>query len=386
LASRVVDACGKSSSEPRLRAEQDDLQPFLKLHVEVAEERGCDGGRSTVRKLIGVAFPGTEPTRHATIADVLLGAGTEEPPTSWTSMEMGGARRQGPNGSFASILPIGEPGLCRFVYFDGRHERTDVSSEEVAKVLRTFYGDAYELLEVRHASRFSDASRQVEKYRTGRVFLAGDAAHIHWPAGGQGLNLGVQDAFNLGWKMAAVVAGRVPETLLDTYHTERHPVGASVLENTRAQNCLRTPDLEHTALRKIVTGLLDTPEANRAIAARIAGLDIDYGCKGHRGARLPDFRIGTGWASELFHSGHGVLLATDEKHLASAKPWTDRVAAVLVDELPWPDVEAVLVRPDGYVCWTAPGEAVTTPLQAWFGSAITARCALTVPEGLPPGA
>jgi 2-polyprenyl-6-methoxyphenol hydroxylase-like FAD-dependent oxidoreductase len=328
---------------------------------------GCDGGRSTVRKLLGVAFPGTQATQYTTITDVILGAGTEEPPTGWTSM--GKTRRRKPDGSFASVIPIGEPGLYRFVYFDWRRERTEATGEEVAAALRTFYGDEYELLEVRHATRFSDASRQAEKYRVGRVFLAGDAAHIHPPAGGQGLNLGMQDAFNLGWKLAAAVSGRMPETLLDTYHAERHPVGARVLGNTRAQSALRASGLEHAALREILTGLLDIPEANHAIAAMITGLDIDYGGPDHTGTRLPDFRIGTGWASELFHSGHGVMLATDEKHLAPAKPWADRVAAVLADGLPWPDVEAVLVRPDGYVCWTAPGEAVTTPLRAWFGDA-----------------
>lgn len=326
---------------------------------------GCDSGRSTVRKLLGVAFPGTTATQYTTIADVVLGAGTQEPPTGWTPM--GSTRRRRPDGSFASVVPIGEPGLYRFVYFDGRRERTEATPEEVATALRTFYGDEYELLAVRHVSRFSDASRQAEKYRVGRAFLAGDAAHIHPPTGGQGLNLGVQDAFNLGWKLAAVAEGRLPETLLDTYHAERHPVGARVLDNTRAQGVLRTPDVEHTALREILTGLLDIPAANRAIAAMISGIDIDYGGPGHAGTRLPDFPTGTGRASELFHSGHGVLLATDEKHLTPAKPWADHVASVLVDELPWPDVEAALVRPDGYLCWTAPGETVTTPLRLWFG-------------------
>jgi hypothetical protein len=202
------------------------------------------------------------------------------------------------------------------------------------------------------------------------VFLAGDAAHIHPPIGGQGLNLGVQDAFNLGWKLAAVVAGRMPETLLDTHHAERHPVGAGVLGTVRAQSALRTPGAGHRALREIVTTLLDIPESNRAIAAMIAGLDIDYGGAGRTGTRLPDFRIGNRWASELFHSGIGALFTTDEKHLAPAAPWADRVAAVHVDRLPWPDVEAVLVRPDGYVCWTTGPEPMTTPLKTWFGAEI----------------
>jgi 2-polyprenyl-6-methoxyphenol hydroxylase-like FAD-dependent oxidoreductase len=328
---------------------------------------GCDGGRSTVRNALGVAFPGTDPTQYATIADIVLSAGTIEPPTSWTSMEAGGARKHGPNGSFASIIPIGEPGLYRFVYFDWRHDRDEVTTEEVASVLRSFYNDDYKLHEVRFASRFSDASRQVDQYRVERVFLAGDAAHVHMPAGGQGLNLGVQDAFNLGWKLAAVAAGRMPETLLDTYHTERHPVGAAVLLNTRAQSVLRVSDIEHTSLRQIFERLLAIPDVDRVIASMIAGFDIDYGGLGRTGTRLPDFRIDTRWASELFHTGQGVLLATDDEHLGLARPWADRVVARHVDELPWSDVEAVLVRPDGYLCWTAPSTPVTTALQAWFG-------------------
>jgi 2-polyprenyl-6-methoxyphenol hydroxylase-like FAD-dependent oxidoreductase len=326
---------------------------------------GCDGARSTVRTLLGVAFSGTPATRYTTITDVVLADGTAELPTTWTSM--GRTRRRKPDGSFASIVPIGTPGLYRFVYFDGRRERTQVTDEEVGAALNTFYGNEYALAQVRHASRFSDASRQAQHYRVGRVFLAGDAAHIHPPAGGQGLNLGVQDAVNLGWKLAAVLAGRVPETVLDTYHTERHPVGAAVLDNTRAQGALQAHDTEHRALRDIMARLLELPDANLTIAAMVTGLGIDYGGPGHVGTRLPDFRIGDRWASEWFHSGHGVLLSTDETHLKTAQPWNGSVTAALVEATPWRDVTAVLVRPDGYVCWTAPGDPVTTPLRTWFG-------------------
>jgi 2-polyprenyl-6-methoxyphenol hydroxylase-like FAD-dependent oxidoreductase len=368
LEERLVELGGELRRGWELTGLEQDAEGVTVRGPETLRARylvGCDSGRSTVRKLLAVAFPGTSATQYTTIADIVLAAGTEEPPTTWTTM--GDTRRQRPDGSFASIIPIGEPGLCRFVYFDGRHERTEATPAEVTTALRNFYGDEYVLLQFRHASRFSDASRQATRYRTGRAFLAGDAAHIHPPTGGQGLNLGVQDAFNLGWKLAAVLTGRMPETLLDTYHTERHPVGARVLDNTRAQGVLRTPDVEHKALHEILTGLLDIPQANRAVAAMITGIGIDYGGPGHAGTRLPDFRISTGWASELFHSGHGVLLAANEKHLAAAKPWADHVTATLVEELPWPDVEAALVRPDGYVCWTAPGETIKTPLRTWFG-------------------
>jgi 2-polyprenyl-6-methoxyphenol hydroxylase-like FAD-dependent oxidoreductase len=326
---------------------------------------GCDGGRSTVRKLLGVGFPGTAATRWNTVADVVLGPGTAQPPV--TLARFGEGRRRRPDGTFASIVPIGEPGLYRFVYFDHGDERTEVTSDEVGERFRLFFGEEYELLDVRYASRFGDAARQAERYRVGRVFLAGDAAHIHSPAGGQGLNTGVQDAFNLGWKLAAVLAGRMPGDLLDTYETERRPVGARVLANTSAQSALQARDPAHAALRDVVAGLLTLPDGNRAIAAMISGLDVDYGGPGPVGTRLPDLPIGAGWASELFRDGRGVLLTTHEEHVVAAAPWGDRVTAAVVGSLPWADVEAVLVRPDGYLCWTAPGGAVDEPLRQWFG-------------------
>ncbi|GAB2850628.1 FAD-dependent monooxygenase [Actinoallomurus bryophytorum] len=326
---------------------------------------GCDGGRSTVRKLLGVAFPGTDATRWNTVADVILGAGTARPPAGWSSM--GQARRRRPDGTFASVVPIGEPGLYRFVYSGG--DADEPTTAEVTDRFHLFYGDEYELVDIPYASRFGNAARQAEKYRVGRVFLAGDAAHVHLPIGGQGLNTGVQDAFNLGWKLAAVLTGQVPDGLLDTYETERHPVGASVLANVRAQSAVQGPDPGNTALHDILTTLLALPDANRVTAGMISGLGVDYGGPGHVGTRLPDFRTGTGWASELFHTGHGVLLATREDHLAPALPYHGRIVSALVDALPWDDVEAVLVRPDGYVCAAAPGEDVKGPLRAWFGAA-----------------
>jgi 2-polyprenyl-6-methoxyphenol hydroxylase-like FAD-dependent oxidoreductase len=190
----------------------------------------CDGGRSSVRKLIGLAFPGTESTEFFTTADIRLGPGTKELPElteqqrEWRSMRR--LRRNEPDGSTANLLPYRESGLYRVLYSDHRMTRVNVTREQLDDALHRFYGDAYELREVLYAGRFGDASRQIENYRAGRVFLAGDAAHIHFPAGGQGLNLGVQDAFNLGWKLAAVIAGTMPETLLDSYNAERHPESA----------------------------------------------------------------------------------------------------------------------------------------------------------------
>jgi 2-polyprenyl-6-methoxyphenol hydroxylase-like FAD-dependent oxidoreductase len=328
---------------------------------------GADGGHSTVRSALGVGFPGTEPTQYATIADVVLSAGTLAPPTDWGSMEAGGARKQRPDGSFASIVPIGEPGLYRFVYFDRRHDREEVTRNEVADVVASFYGNEYTLRDVRFASRFSDASRQVDQYRVGRAFLAGDAAHVHMPAAGQGLNLGIQDAFNLGWKLAAVVAGRMSPNFLDSYHSERHPVGAAVLLNTRAQNVLRAPDIEHRALRQIFEGLLSRSAVNDVIASMIAGFDIHYGGTGYVGKRLLDFQLTSGWASDLFHTGRGILMSTRAEFVGQAGQWADRVATAKVDDLPLPGVEAALVRPDGYICWTAPGNDLTSSLREWFG-------------------
>ncbi len=319
---------------------------------------GCDGGRSTVRKLLGVGFPGTEASRWNTVADVVLNPGTAALPTGWTSM--GEARRRRPDGTFASIVPLGEPGRYRFVHAGADSEVTDK--------FRLFYGDEYQLTEIRYASSFSNAARQAEKYRVGRVFLAGDAAHVHLPIGGQGLNTGVQDAFNLGWKLAAVLGGQVPARLLDTYQAERHAVGARVLDNVRAQSAVQGSDPGSRALREILGSLLAVPDANLVAAGMISGLDIDYGGPGRIGVRLPDFRIGAGWASELFRAGWGVLLATDAKYLAATRCYRSRIVSAMVGALPWDGVEAVLVRPDGYVCWTGPGDDVDEPLRMWFGA------------------
>jgi 2-polyprenyl-6-methoxyphenol hydroxylase-like FAD-dependent oxidoreductase len=335
----------------------------------------CDGGHSTVRKLLGVAFPGTESTEYFTMADVRLGPGAKDLPHMSAEQRelrevssMRRLRRTEPDGSTANLMPYREIGLFRMIYNDQRKTRDDVTREQLVDALRRFYGDDYELHEVLYSGRFGDASRQVEDYRAGRAFFAGDAAHIHLPAGGQGLNLGVQDAFNLGWKLAAVAAGTMPETLLDSYNAERHPVGARVLENTRAQNALRIHDPDHQALGKVIAWMLQIPEANRAVAGMVSGLDINYGGDGLVGTRLRDFKIGSSWASTVFHTGHGVLFARDEKYLAEAQPWSSRVVGLLVGDLPLPGCQAVLVRPDGYICGTVPGPELSASLAKWFGT------------------
>jgi hypothetical protein len=201
------------------------------------------------------------------------------------------------------------------------------------------------------------------------VLLAGDAAHIHLPAGGQGLNLGVQDAMNLGWKLAAVAAGQMSEDLLDTYHAERHPVGAQVIENTRAQSVLQEGGVEAAAMRAVFSRMLELPETNAHLAGLISGIGLRYEFDGadHEllGLRLPDLDLPDVTVSELFHNGQGVLLSTAPAYLAEAQPWADRGRGVQVEDLP---AEALLVRPDRYICWVAPGQPVTEPLTTWFGA------------------
>ena len=348
---------------------------------------GCDGGRSTVRKQLGVAFPGTEAHEYGVVADVVLSAESDAP-SQLRSMR-DALPKQDAAGGFAGLIPLGEPHLFRLAY---RHPqgrpvdpRSAVPASEVEEVVAYFYGDRFRIEEIHWASRFGDAARQAEQYRTGRVLLAGDAAHIHFPAGGQGLNLGVQDAMNLGWKLAAELNGWAPAGLLDSYHAERHPVGARVLNNTRAQG--RLGGLHHddraAALRELFTELMTLPDTNRYLAGMISGLDIRYPMSGPDvdllGRRLPDTELTVSgrsrWASELLHPGRGVLFAGSERYQEAARPWADRVDSVAVSEIPGVAASA-LVRPDGYVCWLAsdPEDPATesdkwldAALRTWFG-------------------
>jgi 2-polyprenyl-6-methoxyphenol hydroxylase-like FAD-dependent oxidoreductase len=226
---------------------------------------GCDGARSVVRKALGVPFPGRDARVCALVADVTLAG---DGPSAWTLPAPG---RDG----MLTVLPLGD-GVFRVLAAGPAQmaagKDDPVPAGEIAAALAR---NGLTLAEVRWASRFTDASRQAAHYRAGNVFLAGDAAHIHSPAGGQGLNLGLQDAFTLGWMMAEVLRGESPGSLLDTYHQERHPVAARVLQSTRAQGVLLVPDDDVTALREVFTDLVDT----RALAMRVAGLDY--------GRRLP---------------------------------------------------------------------------------------------------
>ncbi|MCQ9178041.1 rifampin monooxygenase [Streptomyces sp. IBSBF 2953] len=326
---------------------------------------GCDGGRSIVRKLLGVGFPGTPAT-----VETLLGEmeATEDPAAIAAVVEK--VRR---TQSRFGVIPLSGGTYRVVVPADGvaADRAATPTLEEFRKQLRAVAETDFGVHSPRWLSRFGDATRQAERYRVGRVLLAGDAAHIHPPTGGQGLNLGVQDAFNLGWKLAAEVNGRAPEGLLDSYHEERHPVGARVLDNTRAQITLLGTDPGATALRALLSTLMDFEEVNRYVTGMITAVDVryDFG-EGHEllGRRLRDVELQRGRLYELMHAGHGLLL--DQTGRLSAQGWADRVDHV-VDVSEELDVPAVLLRPDGHVAWVGDDQReLTGRLEKWFGAAV----------------
>ncbi|RZQ61791.1 FAD-dependent monooxygenase [Amycolatopsis suaedae] len=321
----------------------------------------CDGAHSTVRRLLGLPFPGRGGTYGAALADIRLSATSETVPTAADHIS-GMTQRAGDY--WAMLVPL-HGDEYRLTFGDNRltdPPRTPVSHAEIEAVLHAVYGTRTRLAEVRNASRFSDATRQLTSYRHGRVLFAGDAAHIHPPLGGQGLNLGVQDAFNLGWKLAATVQGWAPDGLLDTYQAERHPAAARVLRHTSAQRVVASPepDTDAAALREMLTELTRLPEVNTRLAGLMSGLDLRYDLPGDHpltGGRLPD---PSGRLAPLLHRGRPVLLDGG----ANVKLAHPRVARVPFAPL---DAPAVLLRPDGYVAWAGdgdPGEAA----ERWFGA------------------
>jgi 2-polyprenyl-6-methoxyphenol hydroxylase-like FAD-dependent oxidoreductase len=334
---------------------------------------GCDGGRSLVRKAAGIDFPGLEASTSWMIAEVEM---DEEPEFGFRRDSAGqhaiGRRQEGEPIRVVlterTVDHPGEPGM-----------------DELREALVGVYGTDFGLRSAGWISRFTDMSRQAVSYRRGRVLLAGDAAHVHPPQGGQGLNIGVQDAVNLGWKLAQVVHGTSPESLLDTYHAERHPVGSRVLRHTAAQVALTTPDDRHQALRDDMAELLRMAEPRRRFAGMLSGLDVHYDLgDGHPllGRRMPDLDLATGdgtvYVFALLHDARGVLLNLGEPLAVDTSPWSDRVQAIDADydgdwELPVlgrvQAPAAVLVRPDGYVAWVGDGTDtdLRDALTAWFG-------------------
>jgi rifampicin monooxygenase len=326
---------------------------------------GCDGGRSTVRKLLGVGFPG-EPSRIET----LLGEMQVTTPHEELMAVMTEVRKTQLRFGF---MPLGD-GVYRVgVPADGVADDRAVppTLEEVKQQLRVTAGTDFGVHSPRWLSRFGDATRLADSYRTGRVLLAGDAAHIHPPAGGQGLNLGIQDAFNLGWKLAAEVNGWAPDGLLDSYHTERHPVAADVLVNTRAQMELMSLEPGPQAVRRLLSELMDFEEVTRYLTEKIIAIGIryDFG-EGHEllGRRLRDVGLKRGRLYELMHGGRGLLL--DQTGRLSVAGWADRVDHV-VDVSEELDVPAALLRPDGHVAWVGEDQQdLISQLPKWFGAAV----------------
>ena len=337
---------------------------------------GCDGGRSVVRKAAGIDFVGWDASTSFMIAEVEM-----DEPEIGVRREGGGigpVDREKGGGPYGVVLK--EPRV---------DQNANPTLDDLRKALVAAYGSDFGVRDPAWISRFNDTTRQAAKYRSGRVLLAGDAAHVHSPHGGQGLNTGVQDAVNLGWKLAQVVNGTSPANLLDTYHAERHPVAARVLQNTMAQTALVTPDDRHDALRAAVADQLRMDEPRRHVAGMLSGLDIHYDLgQGHPllGRRMPDLDLKTaeGRASvfALMHEARPVLLNLGDAGGFDLGPWADRVRLVeasydgawelpILGEVTAPP--AVLIRPDGHVAWVGELTDAALPrvLSTWFGAPST---------------
>src|SRR5580700_6873382 len=332
---------------------------------------GCDGGRSVVRKAADIDFAGWDAS------------------TSWLMAEVGVVEKPEfglrPGGG---IGPVEGGDRIRVTLTEREVEHAgDPTLQDVSEALVASDGTDYGVHSLSWTSRFTDNTRQAASYRKGRILLAGDAAHVHPPLGGQGLNTGVQDAVNLGWKLAQVVKKTSPQSLLDTYHDERHPVGARVLQNTMAQVALTSSGDRHQALRNTMTELLSMDEPRRSIAAMMSGLDIHYDLgPGHPllGRRMPDLNIATASGPlrvyELLHRARPVLLNLGQPGIFDITPWADPVQLIDADyggpwELPVlgsvSAPVAVLIRPDGYVAWVGDGSdrGLRDALTTWFGGA-----------------
>jgi 2-polyprenyl-6-methoxyphenol hydroxylase-like FAD-dependent oxidoreductase len=326
---------------------------------------GCDGSRSTVRTVLGVGFPG-EPSRTETLmGEMRVGMGPEE--VAAAVRAAGGTDRRWwlrPSGDGLYQVVVPAAGV-------NRHAGPP-TVEEFGRRLRAVAGTDFGVHSPQWTSRFGDATRLAERYRVGRVLLAGDAAHVHPPAGGQGLNLGVQDAFNLGWKLAAEVRGWAPEALLDTYQTERRPVAERVLDNTRAQLELQAPGPGPQAVRRLLTGLIGIDAVNRRLIGEITAIDIRYDVgtgPDLLGRRLRDVDVRGGRLYGLLHRGRGLLL--DRTGRLTVGGWSDRVDH-LADPTAAVDVPCLLLRPDGYVAWTGDDQQdLDAHLSRWFGGPLS---------------
>lgn len=327
---------------------------------------GCDGGRSTVRQLAGLAFVGTDPefTGYS------------------VAVEMAGshALRVGRNHTATGMYTYAHPGTIAMVDFDGgqAHRGAPLTMAHVQAVLRRVSGVDVTLSALHLATTWTDRAHQATSYRKGRVLIAGDAAHIHSPLGGQGLNLGLGDAMNLGWKLAATVRGDAPAGLLDTYTHERHPVGAQVLDWSRAQVALMRPTQSTRALAAIVADLMETRDGATYFAGRVWGMSLRHGLAGAHplvGRSVPDFELADGrTVGHLLRDGKGLLL--DFKRQASLhalmRGWRGRLDHLAGEAKDTLGLDAVLVRPDGVVAWASEREPDATALveavSRWFGA------------------
>ncbi len=332
---------------------------------------GCDGGRSLVRKKAGIDFPGWDPSLSYLIAEAST---TSEP--AW------GIRRDD-----RGVHGIGklEDGRVRVVSVERHVRQGEPTLDDLREALIAVYGTDYGVHDVTWLSRFTDMARQAASYRERRVLLAGDSAHVHSPVGGQGLNIGVQDAVNLGWKLAQVVSGTSPESLLDTYQAERHPIGARVLESSMAATALSRGDERTNALRETMAELLKMDQPRKRYAARMSGLDVHYDLgTGHPllGRRMPDLDVvtesGPRRVFTLLHEARPVLLNLRKPGALDVAPWADRVPLIQAQytgvwELPVLGAvaapTAVLIRPDGHVAWVGDGtdQGLRDALTTWFG-------------------
>lgn len=344
---------------------------------------GCDGGRSTVRRRAGIGFPGTTPTRGMYLADIV---GVDVRP-----------RYIGERVATGMVMAAElEGGVHRITIHEDDAPPPDgytPTFEELADTWLKLTGESLHGGSARWISSFTDSARQAERYRQGRIILVGDSTHIHLPAGAQGLSVGVQDAVNVGWKLAGVVAGWAPPELLDTYHSERHPVGRRLLRNTRAQGLLYLSAEEMDPMRTVLGELAALPEPALILAGNVSGLDIRYDVGDDSplaGLRMPDaaFVGADGRATrvfELLRAGRGVLITTvdDAGYAGVAAGWRDRVDvragrwADRTADLP----SAVLLRPDGHVAWAAPGrDGLSAALRRWFGQPVTVTAGRAAPQ------
>ncbi len=345
---------------------------------------GCDGGRSLVRRTAGIEFPGWDATTSNILAEVEM---TERPPYGVHRSPAGtyafGREEFEIRGTEVIYKEVGPIGVM--VTEANAKATADPTEDDLRTLIVAACGTDFGMHRCTWISRFTDATRQAAQYRRGRVLLAGDAAHVHSPIGGQGLGLGIQDAVNLGWKLAQVVQGASPARLLDTYHAERHPVGARVLKATMAQVALHREDDRTLAMRGILGDLLAMDEPRRHIAGMMSGLDVRYDLgSGHPllGRRMPDLELdtelGTRRVFSYLHRARPVLLELGDVDAIECEPWSDRVQHVrapctdrwalpVLGEVAAPT--AVLIRPDGYVCWVGEGtrEGLAAALEMWFG-------------------